>query len=294
MKIAFEGDGVEVECSAGVSVLDHSKDAGIGHTSLCGGAGRCSTCRILVLDGEVSARSELEEQMVGTRGFAPEVRLACQTFPRSDVRVRRLIRDDMDLELYDQADDAKERDLVILFSDVRSFTPFSERHLPYDVVHILNRYFLAMGEAILGNDGTIDKYMGDGIMALFGVDDDSVEVAAHKALKAAREMVCRLEIFNEYLESQFEERFQMGVGLHVGTVVLGQLGHPKEKQRTVIGDTVNVAARIESATKSAGVPILISEQVAALVDGKQWPQHALSLKGKSGAFDLYAPPVEAP
>ena len=73
-------------------------------------------------------------------------------------------------------------------------------------------------------------------------------------------------------------------------MVLGELGHPKEKQKTVIGDAVNVAARIECATKAAQVPILVSEQVADLVGGRQWPRHDLELKGKEGAFGLYAPP----
>ena len=140
MNVVFEGDGVEVVGKQTQSLLEHSKGAGISHTSLCGGAGRCSTCRVLVLDGDVSERSELERQMVGTRGFSPEVRLACQTFPLGDVRVRRLIRDTKDLELCDQADNARERELVILFTDIRDFTSFSERHLPYDVVHILNRF----------------------------------------------------------------------------------------------------------------------------------------------------------
>ena len=200
-----------------------------------------------------------------------------------------VIHDQLDHKLLSQSNTAEERFLAILFSDIRSFTPFSERHLPYDIVHILNRYFFYMGDVIHKNNGTIDKYMGDGIMAIFGLTGE--EHPAVAALNAAKQMVASLQEFNTYLQSSFGETFQIGVGIHYGPVVVGKLGHPDQAHFTAIGDTVNVAARIESATKGRA-PILVSQSMADVLQAKDWPEFTLELKGKSHAMTLYAPPID--
>ena len=118
------------------------------------------------------------------------VRLSCQLQASQPMRLRRVIKDQIDHQLLKQSNDAQERPLAVLFSDIRSFTSFSERHLPYDIVHILNRYFLSMGEAIHAHHGQIDKYMGDGIMALFA----SKAMSTLPCSPTARRSPCKLAL----------------------------------------------------------------------------------------------------
>ena len=264
--------------------LEHGFD--VAH--ICNGNARCSTCRVLVLEGDLPARNEAEEELADHLGFPSHIRLSCQLQADRDMRLRCVIKDKTDQKLLNQSNNAEERPLAILFSDIRSFTTFSERHLPYDIVHILNRYFLTMGEAIYNHQGQIDKYMGDGIMALFGLEGD--EHPAVLAYRAALEMQEKLLKFNEYLADVFDEHFQVGIGIHFGNVVVGDLGHPKSVSYTAIGDSVNVAARIESATKGVS-SLLVSEPAYEALDDMGWSFVELKLKGKTHALGLYGPEV---
>ena len=152
-------------------------------------------------------------------------------------------------------------DSTILFADIRSFTAFSENTLPYDIVHILNRYFDAICAAIDRNGGYIDKYMGDGIMAVFGLDPELAEPHPVLAMQAAKEMLEALVRFNGFLKARYHHEFRIGIGLHSGPVIVGELGFPKKREYTAIGDTVNTASRIEALNKIYPMhPVLISDQ----------------------------------
>ena len=279
---------LSVPKTVGRSVLELALENNIPMANLCKGNARCSTCRVVLLDGEPPPRNEKEEILAKKLGLPDQVRLSCQLEASCDMTLRRVIHDELDQKLLNQSNTAEERSLAILFSDIRSFTPFSERHLPYDIVHILNRYFYYMGNAIHNHQGQIDKYMGDGIMAIFGLEGD--EHPAKAALGAAKEMIASLKEFNTYLNSSFQEEFALGIGIHYGPVVVGKLGHPQQAHFTAIGDTVNIAARIESATKNRA-PILLSQEAAAAVGGTQWPTFDVHLKGKSQPMLLFAPPL---
>ena len=179
--------------------------------------------------------------------------------------------------------------IAILFSDICNFTPFSEAQLPYDVVHILNRYFHAMGEAVLQNEGYIDKYVGDGLMALFGLGNEGPAEACWGAVSAGLQMLESLDALNLALKNNFGVEFGMRIGIHFGEVVVGAMGHPRKSQFTAIGDTVNLASRIEAACKGTGARLLISEAVHAhLRDRLQTGiEVTTELKGKSGTYKLY-------
>jgi len=294
--IHYLSDDKEVEVSNNSTILETSLRVGIQHAHACGGYARCSTCRVLILDGLENClpRNTAEQRLAKRLHFSPEIRLACQTQLTDDVKLRRLVLDAEDIELTSQikpgatADSVGlEREVAILFSDIRGFTTFSEHNLPYDVVHVLNRYFHDMGQVIHQNGGYIDNYMGDGIMALFGVHDP--HEATLRAVKSGVEMLKALDQLNPYIETVYKTRFEIGVGIHYGEVVVGTIGAANRKRETAIGDAVNVASRIESANKEVGTNLLVSEdayqQVKELTQiGKT---ASITLKGKSGEYMLY-------
>ena len=286
MKITFEQERTIVG-QLDRTVLELALEQNIPILNACKGNARCSTCRVLVLNGTPEDRTEKEELLAVKLGLPDNVRLSCQLKCTEDISLRRLVMDDVDRQFMNQANSAQERNLAILFSDIRSFTTFSERHLPHDIVHILNRYFLEMGTAIHNHHGRIDKYMGDGIMAIFGLESE--EDPAKLAYESALEMLERLNNFNEYLKQTYNETFQIGIGIHYGPVVVGNLGHPDHHSFTAIGDTVNVAARIESATKGRG-NILVSEPVYTALGKSDWESTELLLKGKTETLKLFVSP----
>ncbi|EPG67554.1 adenylate/guanylate cyclase catalytic domain protein [Leptospira wolffii serovar Khorat str. Khorat-H2] len=296
IKILFENDKeVRIEESAtDKSLLQISLDSGIPHTHACGGNARCSTCRVLVQEGaeHLLPRNEKETLLAHRKGFPENVRLACQTKINGDVKVRRLVIDDADQILASTFSDlvsGTEKPVTVLFSDIRGFTGFSETHLPYDVIHILNRYFYRMGDKVLKYGGTIDKYIGDGLMAVFGLTDSTPLDMNLSAVRCALEMGSELEQLNIYLKNHLGSEFQIGIGINYGTAILGKLGHPLSMSFTAIGDTVNSASRIESTTKKAATRLLVSEKVYEIV--KDWiikgRTFETKLKGKTGTYKVY-------
>lgn len=287
----------DVRTTSNTSILNASLGAGIPHTHVCGGRARCSTCRVLITHGleNCRPRNEEETRLARIKGFSPEIRLACQTTVVGDVNLRRLVLDDADIRIAiqegrtDPGDAGREAEITILFCDIRSFTAFSERSLPYDVIHILNRYFEMIGAIIDRSGGYIDKYMGDGIMVIFGLDRTAQDNSARLAVAAARDMARAMPEFNRYLKSRFNHEFRIGVGIHTGTVILGSLGFHKKKEYTAIGDTVNTASRIEAVNKKAGTTVLVSEQTHALAGpGFHWGnKFSAEVKGKEDILHLY-------
>ena len=149
--------------------------------------------------------------------------------------------------------------ITVLFSDIRGFTTLSENANPEKIVGLLNRYFSAMSEIIFEHGGTLDKYIGDGLMALFGAPTASEEDALN-AVKAAVSMQKRLATLNEELRAEGFPQVSIGIGLHTGEATVGYIGSDKRSEYTAIGDTVNLASRLES--NAAGGQILMTEATA--------------------------------
>lgn len=172
--------------------------------------------------------------------------------------------------------------VCVLFSDIRGFTSLSE-HLPAEaVVALLNRYFARMTQVVHRHDGTVDKFIGDGLMAFFGAPN-LLENPARHAFAAARAMLPALEQLNAELAAEGRAPLAIGVGLHLGEAVIGHIGSAERNAYTAIGDTVNTASRLESLSKELGYPVLCSEAVArALGDAAGLdPLGHQALKGRS-------------
>src|SRR5262249_45694381 len=278
--------GRAVQIVRGVSVLEASRMAGIPHASVCGGRGRCSTCRIKVDGAQEALPPPAPEEVKVLRRVraAPGVRLACQLRPHGDLRVTPL------LPATAQASDGfrrpgylhgAEREIAILFGDLRSFTQLSEKKLPYDLVFLLNRYFAETGHAVEAAGGRIDKFIGDGVMALVGLAS-GVEARCREALAAARDMSERMESLNHALIHDVPEPLRIGIGIHTGPAIVGEMGYGSAVSVTAVGDAVNTASRIEGLTKTYGCELVISEAVAlrAGVDLGDAPPPEIEIPGR--------------
>ncbi len=157
------------------------------------------------------------------------------------------------------------RKVCVMFSDIRSFTTRSESEPPEAIIALLNRYFNEMTTVVHFHGGTVDKFIGDGLMVFFGAPNHQ-ENAAQQAFDAAKEMLKRLDKLNQELETEGIKEIKIGVGIHFGEAVVGHVGSDNRHEYTVIGDTVNLAARLEGRTKELGYPIICSSAVADALD----------------------------
>ena len=259
-------DGHEVAIEPGLSVLDASRLAGIPHASICGGRGRCSTCRVRIAAGtsDLPAAGEAELKVLARVGAPNSVRLACQLRPVADVAVVPLLPSNVSLQSGGPQPNylqGSEREIAVLFADLRSFTQFAEAKLPYDVVFALNQYFRGMGQAVEAAGGQLDKFIGDGVMALFGVES-GLEQGCRQALAAVAGMAQALEDLNHQLRHDLDEPLRMGIGVHAGAAIVGEMGYGRATSVTAIGDIVNTASRLEAMTKEFTVQAVISSFVA--------------------------------
>ena len=276
-----------VAAPRGFTILEASRFAGIPHASVCGGRGRCSTCRVRVIEGlrDLPPPSETERRVLARVSAAPDVRLACQTRPTRDVTVEPLLAPSVAPAEAFATDvrQGREQELAVLFADLRGFTRLAENKLPYDVVFVLNRYFEAVGTAITSAGGVTNQFTGDGVMALFGIESGPA-TGSRQALVAARAMVEGVGALSAELAGDLGSPLRLGIGIHTGPAVVGRMGWGESFYLTAVGDTVHVAARLEQATKDYAAELVVSEAVArhANLDLSRFPAHDLTVRNRAG------------
>jgi len=292
IRISYPG-GIEVAVPRGLTVLEASRFSGIPHTSVCGGRGRCSTCRVRIVRGwdSLPPAKPAEVRVLQRVGAPPNVRLACQLRPTQDLSVTPLVpAGGQAHQGFTQPSylAGEERSIVVLFADLRSFTGMAEHKLPYDLVFVLNSYFKTAGEAVARAGGIVDKFVGDGVMALFGVETGPDD-GCRRALIAAKEIVSGVTQLSHLLASELAEPLKIGVGIHSGPAVVGRMGYGSAISLTAIGDTVNVASRLQDLTKQYECQLVISAQVAqqAGVDVSTFPRHELTVRNRKEALSIY-------
>jgi adenylate cyclase len=259
-------NGRTVRVPKGLSVLEASLRHNVPHASVCGGRARCSTCRIRIVGdcSRLPPPSSREAFVLAKVGATdPSIRLACQLRPSSDVSFFQLFVPRLTSANPHAAAPAgigQERYLVSLFVDMRGSTRLAETRLPFDTVFIVNRFLGAVSQAVIASGGQPNQFVGDGMLALFGLAVDPA-AACRQAIAAAAAIAGHVEELNNFLSHDLHEPIRFGIGIHGGEVIVGEIGTRDHTVFTALGDAVNVAARLQDMTKSLSCEVIISDEV---------------------------------
>jgi adenylate cyclase len=279
-----------VTVPAGYSVLEASRHGRIPHNSVCGGKGRCSTCRVRITAGldAVPPPGAAEQHTLARFGAGPDVRLACQLRPTSDLAVTPVLTHAGIRPVLAGGDTGREREIAVLFCDLRGFTRMSESRLPFDTVFLLNRYFQLVGEAVEAEGGHLDKFIGDGALALFGLSEP-LEVAAGQAFRAAAAIARGIAELSETLGDELGAPLRIAMSLHAGPAIVGVMGFGESSTLTAIGDTINAASRLEGAAKEFDAELVVSTVVAdrAGLDLAGHPRRSIAVRGRAAPIEVW-------
>jgi adenylate cyclase len=282
------GNGRTIRVPKGLSVLEASLRYNVPHASVCGGRARCSTCRIRIIGDcsglpEPSQRESFVLARVGTND--PSIRLACQLRPTTDLSFFQLFlpgTSTANAHASNPTRIGQERYLVSLFVDMRGSTRLAEKMLPFDTVFVVNRFLAAVAQAVIESGGRPNQFVGDGMLALFGLGTNA-QTASRQALKAAALIASNVDEVNRFLSHDLREPIGFGIGIHGGEVIVGDIGYRDHMVFTALGDAVNVAARLQDMTKLLSCQAIISEEVrvtAGLSDG-DLPKQEVSIRGRA-------------
>jgi adenylate cyclase len=289
-------DGRSVRVPLGFSVLEASRSAGVPHASICGGRGRCSTCRVRVVAGldYVAAPSAAEHAVLQRIRAEQGVRLACQLRPFGNVGVAPLLPSNWPITALRRREwpmAGEERFIVVLIVDMRDSTRLAETLIPFDAVFIVDRFVTAAGMAVDGSGGRVSHFLGDGLMATFGLEYGPRE-ACRQALAALPAIGRNVAALNQVLQAEIGEGIRFGIGVHCGTAIVGEIGYGSMRTFTTLGDAANVAARLESLCKTFSCEAVVSNDVfrIAAVSVEDLPVQETALRGRSASLLLH--PVE--
>lgn len=282
------GNGKTVRVPKGLSVLEASLRNNVPHASVCGGRARCSTCRIRVIGDctELPEPSQREAFVLNRVGAAdPSIRLACQLRPTSDISFFQLFMPHATTASAHGSGPTRigqERYLVSMFVDMRGSTKLAEKRLPFDTVFIVNRFLGAVSQAVIESGGQPNQFVGDGMLALFGLTANP-QTACRQALKAAAMIAANVDELNQFLSHDLREPIRFGIGIHGGEVIIGDIGYRDHMVFTALGDAVNVAARLQDMTKSLACEAVVSEEVrvTAGLAAEGLPQHEVAIRGRA-------------
>jgi adenylate cyclase len=283
------GNGRTVRVPKGLSVLEASLRNNVPHASVCGGRARCSTCRIRVI-GDCSSLPKPSEReafvlnRVGA-GADPAIRLACQLRPNTDLSFLQIFMPQItaaSLRKTGSVRIGQERYLVSMFVDMRGSTALAEKRLPFDTVFIVNRFLSAVSQAVIECGGQPNQFVGDGELALFGLNTNP-QTACRQALQSAALIATNIDELNRFLSHDLREPIRFGIGIHGGEVIIGDIGYRDHQVFTALGDAVNVAARLQDMTKDLECEVILSEEVykTAGLPVSLMPAQELPIRGRA-------------
>ncbi len=289
-RLQHTGDNY-ISVPVGRSILEALRAAGIPHASVCGGRARCTTCRVRISRGLdlLPPSGQLEDTALRRINAQPNVRLACQTRPQSDVTITPMVPTNVTPEASYKAGglSGSEQNIVAMFVDLRGSTTLGQRRMPYDVIFILNQFFAELAEALSATRGHYAHFTGDGLLALYGLEG-KFQQGCRDALTGATEMLDRLELLNKRLSDELDEPLRIGIGIHSGEAIVGTMGPPKAPTLSAIGDNINIAARLEAETKVFKCNIIVSSDTirhAGLIPDPTM-EHKVALRGREGEITV--------
>ena len=277
-------NGPTVTAPRGYSILEVSRSMRIPHESVCGGRARCSTCRVRIQRGlpDLPLASEVERATLARIGAPENVRLACQVRPELDVTLAVLLASPRPARgLHVDLAESQELTVTAMFVDLRNSTGLASGRLPFDAMFFVDCYVQAVTAAIQANGGKVTSVAGDGIMSVFGLDGDAA-AGARNALTAAQSLWGSLD----RLSADFAEELgalKFGIGAHTGLSVIGTVGLPGQTSIQFLGDTGNIASRLESLTKETACTMIVSASTiaAAGMSTPGWLAADLEIRGRS-------------
>jgi len=294
----------KIAVPSGFSVLEASRQHGIPHASVCGGKGRCSTCRVRILWSAASLPRPAahERAVLHSIGADPDaVRLACQLRPLADLAVAPLIPPDVAGDFVvgrAHRIPGDERFLAIMFVDLRGSTRLAERSMPFDSVFLLGRFIAIVTRVTVESGGAPVQFLGDGLVSLFGLETDS-GTACRQALAALGALEVNLAELTPLFRQETGEVFRYGIGLHCGRAIIGEIGFGGHVAFTALGDTVNLAHRLQEYARDHDATAAISSEVF-VVAGHGFPQGSetlATLRGRATPMAVHlvhaAPVLEA-
>lgn len=264
----YKGHG-EIAIPRGSTLLEASRSNAIPHPSVCGGRARCSTCRVLILDGHetLPPPTGAEAVLLERISAPPRVRLACQIRPTKPLHVQILLpvtansgyvsSQGWSEEAYETG---AEVIATVLFIDLRAFTALTKTQFPYDLVALLNRFMSEVRQASDAHGGRATMYLTDGMMGIFGLNNERGN-GSRDAIAAARDMKRAVDAMNRELQAAMPIPIRIGIGIHTGTIIMARVGDEAHGFRTVgMGETITIASQLEEATKRQLVDCLVSQE----------------------------------
>jgi adenylate cyclase len=278
----------------GATVLETLRENGVPHASICGGRARCTTCRVLVTKGldELPQPSGLEAEALARICATPDMRLACQIRPTADTSVMPLLAADASMTdaMLGAGLAGSERPITVLFVDLRGSSRIGEAKLPYDFLYILNQFFHEMTKALDASNGHYSQFTGDGLMALYGLNDRESAAGAANAMRGAREMLARMDQLNSRLRGDLQYPLRIGIGIHFSEAIVGAMGPPGSQVISAVGKTVNICARLQNLTKVYDCRVIVSRHAAEMagLDAKGREVQKRLLDGMDQSIEFYA------
>jgi adenylate cyclase len=234
--------------------------------------------------------SEVERAVLARVQAGPSVRLACQLRPQCDISVVPLVPAQVtatELRRRTVARGGQERFIVVLVVDMRGSTQFALRHLPFDVVFTVGSFVEAVGRAVAEAGGHPNQFIGDGLLAMFGVDC-APEEACRRALRGAAKVGHNIAELNGVMAAEWAEPLRFGIGIHGGEAIVGEIGYSENVVFTALGDPANVASRLQDHCKELACEVVVSEEVCMRsgLPLQDLPRHALTLRGRAAPIEI--------
>jgi adenylate cyclase len=275
----------------GLSVLDASRLHNIRHAAVCGGRGRCSTCRIRILGAEARLPPPAPHELALLEGIGADpatIRLACQLRPAANLTIIPLIPPELAGAFVagrQPRTPGEERFVAAMFIDLRGSTALAQQRTPFDSVFLLGRFVTAVTQAVVETGGRPVQFLGDGVLALFGLNTPPDE-ACRQALSCLDALAVRLDDLRPLFRQEAQVRLRYGVGLHCGRAIVGDIGFGRHVAFTALGETINIAHRLQELARDRDVAAIVSAQTYATAGIVPRDLQPADLRGRTGSLHV--------